>query len=143
MEKDIALEFEHQADELRSLMLKDDITQVNQDFELFIENADRRTYVGVCYSVGLSINSYVEMSKDMEFIEFNITGNAETSIPMAFYLNTFLNSLIWQNPKLAVAAADSIARHSKRTRAHFLWKLLVTCHSLSEMLVADLQGETK
>lgn len=140
---EISTEFEKQADQLRNLAMLVDTDQAAQSLQLFIEDADPEEFVGVCYSIGLSIDTYLEMSPDSGFIQFALTANEDMSLPMAFYLNTFLNALVWQNPQLAVATATSIARHTKKTRSFFLWKLIVISHALSDMLVKDLQGEVR
>lgn len=138
---EISPEFEKQADQLRGLALLDDSEQVSRSLQFFIDDTDCEEFVGVCYSIGLSIYTFLEMSPESGFLQFELHGSEEMTLPMAFYLNTFLNSLIWQNPQLAVSTAHSLAHHSKKTRTFFLWKLIVISQALSDMLVSDLQGE--
>lgn len=135
---DISTEFEQKADELRSLAFQQDITQAEKAIEVFIEDADAEEFIGVCYYIGIAIYSYVEMNPQAGFLEFRVGASEETSLPMAFYLNTFLNSLIWQNPQLAIATVETIATHTKRTRMFFLWKLLVISQALSDLMETSL-----
>jgi hypothetical protein len=138
---EISPEFEKQADQLRGLALLNDSDQVSRTLQMFIEETECSEFVGVCYSIGVSIYTYLEMSPDSGFLQFELQASDEMTLPMAFYLNTFLNALIWQNPQLAISTVHSIAHHSKKTRTFFLWKLIVISQALSDMLVSDLQGE--
>lgn len=139
--EEISTEFENKADELRSLSFLEDTEKAAIALQQFIQEADPEEFTGVCYYVGLGIISVMAMAPEIGFIEFQIASSEDTTTPMAFYLNTFLNSLVWQNPQLAVATSYSISQHTKKTRSFFLWKLLLISQSLSDMLVDDLTSE--